>query len=535
MSSAAPIFARSLEIPELSSMIASYLEKREITNLMMTCRSIKQAMGPSFYRNVCIHYRDLLPDLWKSSSAQKALAENVKYVRTLNCRFAFILCYYDSVLAFDSSKDNCTISEAVSLKSILLRNSFSVSQESPEISSHLERVLIEDIRQGQLLSSMLLDLKSLKDLDIGLSFYDNGTEAFLPLFFSIQTSLKCSKICVCLINKEPTEKLFQQDDNTAYLDSKPEISNRISIAEWKRREGPLVNLKCLVIHNSMTGSTTIDYLKLIKDCPSLEKMEIRGGNQSQLSGITMHEICPNLNDVSYSQEFKSQDGVSWPLDITRVLPNNHLKGFHYNEQLSTRLDPALMEATLLRHSCSLQYVCIHSSITSIAQKKLLQECESLRVFRITGAYIDLTDHRIYSRYRQIPHANLSDEENDIFARLGKLYHQIGKQSNLESLHLEQTDAEGKVQTRFGGMTEPMPGMLRLNSSHHYQPGFLDVFSGLSKLRELTGIGMAETQNGLISPDSEEFKWMNEHWPKKKLYLCNGSYRVVDFVSNEEVF
>ncbi|KAF9132590.1 hypothetical protein BGW39_011768 [Mortierella sp. 14UC] len=98
---------RFFGIPELASVVASYLHKDDISDLMLTCRLMHAAMTPSFYYKVNVmSYNSIRTNLWESPEGLKALARNIGNVNVCVSGLSFLVYYYHATAAFYDNGDN---------------------------------------------------------------------------------------------------------------------------------------------------------------------------------------------------------------------------------------------------------------------------------------------------------------------------------------------------------------------------------------------------------------------------------------------
>ncbi|KAF9149023.1 hypothetical protein BG015_009211 [Linnemannia schmuckeri] len=101
---------RLFNIPELVSIVASYLDKKDITTLMQTNRHMQQLITSVFYRDLSTHYGDLRAggvNLWESPEGLRALARNIRHARTWRSGLFFFVYYLRATAGFyDSNIDN---------------------------------------------------------------------------------------------------------------------------------------------------------------------------------------------------------------------------------------------------------------------------------------------------------------------------------------------------------------------------------------------------------------------------------------------
>lgn len=109
-----PAATRFFDIPELFAILATYLNRKEISRLMRTNRQLHQICTPSHYRSVLATYDhsrnynpgwdDSIPvpvdSIFRSVDAIRALSKNVHYVQELVLNLNDVVYYTNCVFAF---------------------------------------------------------------------------------------------------------------------------------------------------------------------------------------------------------------------------------------------------------------------------------------------------------------------------------------------------------------------------------------------------------------------------------------------------
>lgn len=133
--------------------------------------------------------------------------------------------------------------------------------------------------------------------------------------------------------------------------------------------------------------------------------------------------------------------------------------------------------------------------------------------------------------------------------LRKFYHQIGRLHQLEILDLKaclvypNSVASGATWSdiTLPGMLlmpfTPKPSLLPPPRNQNITPGFLDVLSGLTKLRELRGSVRVDLPEMRLAMRLDSYRWMARHWPKLKIaeflqpgYQCAFVYTLPEHIT-----
>ncbi|KAF9280969.1 hypothetical protein BGZ88_011886 [Linnemannia elongata] len=116
-----PASTRVLDIPELVDLVASHLSKNDISNLMQTSRHMQQLVTPAFYRDIKTYHSSAETggtNLWESPEGLRALARNIRHVRTWRSWVFFFIYYFHATAAHDDNNNGNSNDNGMSISSL---------------------------------------------------------------------------------------------------------------------------------------------------------------------------------------------------------------------------------------------------------------------------------------------------------------------------------------------------------------------------------------------------------------------------------
>lgn len=295
-----------------------------------------------------------------------------------------------------------------------------------------------------------------------------------------------------------------------------------------------LRLRDLRLRNVPTPTTHEDLYTVFGRCPNVENIHLWWQFIADtLDGARIARMCPKIRNITYGNTGVQCVVEEWPYKLSLALPEHQLETFRH-QGTSTPLDRDLVGQALMRHSRSLRDILIQNKIPSKTVGMILECCEALETLSVRDSKMDLEDAIARpwacSRMRELqldidtkiprkpsylrpPPSRRSAKEKQLFDRLEILYRQIGKLTNLRYLHLgNPTHDYNKWST--GKYIQPFPGLLRLGDKEKgIVPGYLELLSGLTRLKEIHGSVAPETSDHMMKEDSKEVDWILEHWPE----------------------
>jgi hypothetical protein len=197
----------------------------------------------------------------------------------------------------------------------------------------------------------------------------------------------------------------------------------------------------------------------------------------------------------------------------------------------------------LRHSASLREIHLknHQEFNSKAFQSILVHCQALETFRcvshgpacaikfnladaieipwgatrlkhlrlmIAMDYVEpTTEGQLYKRLSQ---TNLNAAYYNQLVMLKKLYHQIGRLIDLETLSMRLFDP---LRPDYYSNNEiSFPGMLSLPREGSDRLGYLHILAGLKKLHTLDRVIMARHDETIELIEQPEVEWIAQNWP-----------------------
>ncbi|KAF9136612.1 hypothetical protein BGX30_011036 [Mortierella sp. GBA39] len=297
---------------------------------------------------------------------------------------------------------------------------------------------------------------------------------------------------------------------------------------------PLTHLRDLHLCNVPMPTTHEDLYAVFSRCPNVEDLHLRWQLIADtLDGARIAKMCPKIRNITYENPAALCIVEEWPYKLSLALPEHQLETFKHHGA-GTSLEGDLVGLALLRHSRSLQNVWIQSRVPSKTVGMILEYCEALEVLNIRDSTMDLEDaiagpwaclrmkelqldiDTMIPRkpsYLRPPPSRRSAKEKQLFDRLEILYRQIGKLTNLRYLHLGNPTRDYNKRLT-GKYIQPFPGLLRLGDKEKgVVPGYLELLSGLTRLKEIHGSVAPETPYHKMEVDAKEVDWILEHWPE----------------------
>ncbi|KAG0272177.1 hypothetical protein BGZ95_012087 [Linnemannia exigua] len=187
-----------------------------------------------------------------------------------------------------------------------------------------------------------------------------------------------------------------------------------------------------------------------------------------------------------------------------------------------------LTSKLCRHSATLRDITYDqvTTLLSTTIRDILTNCralEKLVVRMVNPPVMDGTDWL---------HVWHETQDSKVWEALGKFYTQIGALHQLEILHLKACVTYNGTGHSFntdcynvslpGMLLMPTPSQTRtsppsaMEKKRYPVPGFLNLLSGLTKLRELRGSVRMDLPGMVSTMRLDSYRWMGRHWPKLKV-------------------
>lgn len=339
---------------------------------------------------------------------------------------------------------------------------------------------------------------------------------------------------ISIAQKANFQRMFTYEPRWTY-DAMKEIAIIKDKVQARGVTTPLIQLRDLHVWNVLEASSKSheDLYAAFGRCPNVENLHL--GWQlitDTLDGARIARMCPKIRRITCG--YRALDIIEeWPYKLSLALPEHQLEMFRHGQN-KTSFDGDLISGALMRHSRSLRDIQIRNRIPSKTVAMILEHCEALEVLDVRDSTMDLEDAIgcpwACSRLRELhldidtkitrkpsylrpPPSRRSPKEKQLFGRLEILYRQIGKLTNLQYLHLGDSTRDYKKRS-LKKYIQPFPGLLRLSDKEKgIVPGYLELLSGLTRLKEIRGSVAPETPDHKLAADAAEVDWILEHWPE----------------------
>ncbi|KAF9930559.1 hypothetical protein FBU30_000348 [Linnemannia zychae] len=411
-------FPKALGIQEIIEHLASYLDQRDISKLLQTCKLIHQMLLPTLYTRIKLMPMEGGSRLLISPLALSALERNMQHVRELTMGVTELAFYHYGVLSSKNaglhtansplSVDSKTLSQpndpacqVVALSPFTRLTTLHITFGEPNSTPytmpiikdhratlsqicqlislnpgltelHMNDLRIMDIQGGQLLGGAIAGLSRLERLHLGIYYVRRSWFVVMnQLFFNCPQSIR-------------SLALYFFWDQVRYPPSIPEeflegYSEEV-VAVAPSLE-PLENLEELKI-DVIRGWDKLDQISLFfKHCPNIKKLELDAlfsYLDIDITGI-ITVACPKIESIHYGcPEYPIYDLLA--IDIMETLPAQQLLEIDLYGSVSDGLIPDL-EAAFLRHSTVLRSIHIKrsSGLKKISLSTILNVCCSLEM------------------------------------------------------------------------------------------------------------------------------------------------------------
>lgn len=392
----------------------------------------------------------------------------------------------------------------------------------------LRHIYFKDTRSATAFASTLCGLTRLTHLRFYFDTFKASEEAKLLAFFCCPPSVRCLAI-------EKVNTLHRNDASGPGMTAAT-IRDIKRFVDKVRAQAttPLVYLRKFRLWDILMTTTAEEVYRILARCPNIETLSLRWHSVAgNLDGAKIGRMCPKIQNFSYGCKTAIEDGKEWPYMLALTLPEHQLECL-INADVDVSLDGDLVGRALVRHCHSLRKIIIENWISSKTIGMILEHCEALEILDVRCSVLDLEDaiaapwasSRMMELsldintgvkrkpfYLRPPPSRRSPKEKQLFDRLENLYRQIGKQTNLRTLHLGQLNKHDIRKLNAGKYIQPFSGMLRLSDKKEgVVPGYLELLGGLKKLWKISGSVGPETENYKVAADSAEAKWIIDNWP-----------------------
>ncbi|KAG0252606.1 hypothetical protein BGZ95_006583, partial [Linnemannia exigua] len=328
---------------------------------------------------------------------------------------------------------------------------------------------------------------------------------------------------------------------------KEEKDQELDIPEVFCRDEPLSQLKKFKAW-SMNTLTKKEVLQVFDHCPNVVSLCASPvsviGEDLEILARSISERCPHLRKLSSKRHPYAAlvTAIMEAMSNQQKIEEIKIANMHLYDGMGA------FRRAFARHSTTLRK--LEFRYASIGNKDLLiilELCESLEVLiqypdfwstpiltladaisvpwackRIRHLEIAIGLEPVSLSPEELPYyqrpapVTLLEEEKRQFADLERLYREIGSLVHLEYMDLRGTyiDDEGD---RIDELREDsdyftFPGMFSIRDDETGRPGYLDLLSGLVKLKELRGTVRVTTDEAKATVGDREIEWVANHWP-----------------------
>ncbi|KAF9549239.1 hypothetical protein EC957_004539 [Mortierella hygrophila] len=437
MSSPPPPSVTFFQLPELASLLSSFLRAGDISNLMQTNRALHTLFYPCFWYHLDLVSEDQVIRLIKSPDAFSALVNNFDRIRSLKITLVF-LCFhhvaaqeYMEQLQRNNNNDASTAELPVPLRLAKpawhptpnYRSQMLTVQPLP-LFTHLNRlhVNLEFLYGGRYLSfainmynttPLILTVCWLVGLNPGLSdLCIHGVDVPTPLSIRVlartvsrlqnlkHLELKCTTtsrptfydVAKVFFALPPSIVSFKWKGELVHFAPIPDLSVSQREPDWNEgllveRHEPLLSLTVLELPADTTGYLHLQLKHIFNHCPMLEALEFPFINPDENDCYDMVDVikvnCPRIQRVFVRHNYKDGRGRC-VLGVTESLPRQQLVTLHFTGIQDD--SPGRLGATVTAHSTMLRRIVLREAIQlqSNGIQEILANCRALEHLEISG-------------------------------------------------------------------------------------------------------------------------------------------------------
>ncbi|KAF9152635.1 hypothetical protein BG015_004972 [Linnemannia schmuckeri] len=423
------------QLPELASLLSTFLRASDISNLMQTSQKLHTLFHPCFWYHLELVSEEQVIRLIKSPDAFAALVNNFDRIRSLKITLVFLCFQYVAAQEYMeqqySNNDPSVAELPVPLKLAKpawhsnpnYRSQMQTVQPLP-LFTHLNRlhVNLESLYGGRYLSFAinmyntsplvltvcwlvglnpgLTDLRihgvdvptplSIRVLARSISRLHNlkhlelkGTTSSRPTFYDV------AKVFFVL---PPSIVSFKWKGELIHFAPIPDLNVSHRDLDWdegilvERRE-PLQSLKVLELPSDTTGYLHSQLKHIFSHCPMVEALEFPFVNPDENDCYEMVDVikanCPRIRRVFVKQKYRDGRGHC-VLGVTESLPRQQLETFHYTGIQDD--SPGRLGVTMTKHSVTLRRIVLREAIQlqSNGIQEILASCRVLEHLEISG-------------------------------------------------------------------------------------------------------------------------------------------------------
>ncbi|KAK3837799.1 MAG: hypothetical protein JOS17DRAFT_731881 [Linnemannia elongata] len=438
MSSPPPPSVTFFQLPELVSLLSSFLRANDISNLMQTNRALHTLFYPCFWYHLELVPEEQVIRLIKSPDAFSALVNKFDRIRSLKITHVFLCFLYVASQEYmeQLQRNNNNSDTWTTELPVPLRLAKPVWHPNPNYRAHMQTVQplplfthlnrlhvnLESLYGGRYLSfainmystsPLVLTVCWLVGLNPGLTdLRIHGVDVPTPLSIRVlartvsrlqnlkhlelkgtisshPTFYDVAKVFFAL---PPSIVSFKWKGELIHFAPIPDPNVSHRDLDWDEgllfeRHEPLQSLTVLELPEDTTGYLHSQLRHIFSHCPMLEALEFPFVNPDENDCYDMVDVikanCPKIRRIFVRQKYRDGRGRC-VLGVTESLPRQQLVTLHLTGIEDD--SPGRLGVTVTRHSTTLRRIVLRESIRlqSNGIREILTGCRALEHLEILG-------------------------------------------------------------------------------------------------------------------------------------------------------
>ncbi|KAG0291686.1 hypothetical protein BGZ96_004938 [Linnemannia gamsii] len=421
------------QLPELASLLSSFLRASDISNLMQTSHALHSLFHPFFW-----YHLELIPEehvirLIKSTDAFSALVNNFDRIRSLKITLVFLCYQYVAALEYMEQPQTSDPPDELPVPLSLAKPAWHLN---PNYRPYMQTVLplplftnlsrlhvnLETLHGGRYLSfainmynnaPLVITVCWLVGLNPGLvDLRIHGLEIPTPLSIRVlarsisrlhslkHLELKASSsarptfydVAKVFFALPQSIVSFKWKGELVHFAPIPDLNVSPKDLDWDEgivieRQEPLQNLRVLELPSDTTGYLHLQLKHIFNHCPMVESLEFPFVNPDENDCYDMVDTikanCPRIRRVFVGHNYRDGRGRS-VLGVTESLPRQQLEMFYFTGIQDD--SPGRLGATVTNHSVTLRGIVLREAIQlqSNGIQEILAGCRALEHLEISG-------------------------------------------------------------------------------------------------------------------------------------------------------
>ncbi|KAF9934662.1 hypothetical protein FBU30_000986 [Linnemannia zychae] len=319
------------------------------------------------------------------------------------------------------------------------------------------------------------------------------------------------------------------------------------------RSEPRMELVDVGLWNFANSTTQDQLVWLYEHCCMVEKLNISSFqtevNPKVIANI-IKTLCTKIRTLTFRRSELGYWSGTLPFEVLCAMPKQQLITIDYRK-VEYRLTEEMTQISILRHSDTLTTLILQEcdQISSKAIQVILKVCTGLIHLQLgwdedeVPSYIHLEDAISTSwasnkftyleltiaipklryestqipYYRRHPKCILTPSETHLFSQLQTLYYQLASLRDLTQLDLRALESGADDISVIDPFyfEHTFPAMFSLGDTRSGRPGFLTLFEGWTRLKEIRGSFSICTNETFETMNTLEASWIATHWPALK--------------------